>query len=119
MWYEWHSGTKVEDSETGKWHYNHQYSSYSQAVWVKGGSIVPVFSHDNCDSLMQCINNPIQLKIFLDENEEASGTIYFDNGELYNPTITDNQKAHLSFKFKNNQLTTTNLLGTTYDFPST
>jgi len=44
-----------------------------QAVFIKGGSVMPMLEHDECMALMSCFHNKLRLEVYLDENQEASG----------------------------------------------
>jgi len=37
-----------------------------QAIFVKGGHILPILQHENCMALLACIDNPITLEIYPD-----------------------------------------------------
>ena len=48
--------------------------------------------------------NPIKLEVYLDENGEAEGTLYIDDGETYEYETHD-AYAKVKFTFKDNVLT--------------
>ena len=52
-----------------------------QAVFVRGGTILPILLHDNCVSLLSCMSNEVRFEVYLDSNKKASGTLYLDDGE--------------------------------------
>lgn len=70
-----------------------------QAVFVKGGSIIPILQHDGCLALSECLENKINLEVYLDENLEASGQVFFDDGETFK---YQNESAYalVDFTFK-------------------
>lgn len=44
-----------------------------QAVFIKGGSILPTLLHDDCYALSKCYWNKIRLDVYIDSNNSASG----------------------------------------------
>lgn len=112
-WYGYRSGLKIPSNETGFWHTNIKYSTYDQAVFAKGGSIIPALSHEDCQAIDECINNPITLHVFCTDDQQAWGTVYFDDGHTYNYTMKDGS-AELSFEFDGSKLTSTNVSDNNY-----
>ena len=51
-----------------------------QAVFIKGGSILPVLLHDNCMALSKCYWDAIKLEVYLDSTGNAEGALYTDDG---------------------------------------
>eukprot|EP00347_Sterkiella_histriomuscorum_P011592 403371866 len=51
-----------------------------QGVFVKGGSIIPIKLHQDAESITQAKDMNINLEIYLDENNMASGSVYLDDG---------------------------------------
>ena len=84
-------------------------------MFAKAGEIVPILKNDNCKSILDCIDKPIMLKVFLTEDQTASGTLYLDDGETYNPQ--GNERAHISYVFNGEMLSAENILETSYSFP--
>lgn len=80
FWYNYIS--KVQTTGTGEWQ-EVILSDMEQATFIKGGSIIPVLLHDDCLALLTCIENPIRLEIYLDENDSATGWLYTDDGISY------------------------------------
>jgi len=78
-------------------------SDLEQAVFVRGGSILPILQHENCMSLTPCIQNDISLEVYLDDNDEATGSLYIDDGESYE-FQTNGQFAEISFSISGNTL---------------
>ena len=50
------------------------------------------------------MNNPIRLEIYLDENNEAEGTLYVDDGETYQYQEQEDY-ARIQFAYKDGLLT--------------
>ena len=80
LWYNYY--TKQQNLETGVWKTS-TLPDLEQAVFVRGGSVIPILLHEDCMALLPCIRNPIRLEVYLDENDEASGELYLDDGETY------------------------------------
>jgi len=59
---------------------------------------------ESCFALLDCIENPINLKIFLDSNLEAKGSLYLDDGFSLNNTVFANTTGRqlLTFTFRDN-----------------
>ena len=75
MWYSY--DTKLVDKNVGVW--NTVYLQDQQkAVFVKGGSIIPILLHENCMSLLSCINNPLRIEVYPDADGRAQGFLYLD-----------------------------------------
>jgi|Transcript_6459 alpha-glucosidase (family GH31 glycosyl hydrolase) len=51
-----------------------------QAVFVKGGAVLPILQHEDCTALTKCVNNGIRMEVYLDHEGEASGSFYTDDG---------------------------------------
>ena len=80
LWYNYYS--KQQSLDTGVWKTS-TLTDLEQAVFVRGGSVIPILLHEGCMALLPCIRNPIRLEVYLDENDEASGELYLDDGETY------------------------------------
>ena len=44
-----------------------------QAVFIKGGSIIPTLLHDDCMAISTCIEKKIRLDVYLDSSNKAKG----------------------------------------------
>lgn len=55
-------------------------SDLEQAVFVKGGAVLPKLLHDGCLALTQCIDEPIKLEVYQNIYGQASGNLYLDDG---------------------------------------
>ena len=85
-----------------------------QAVFVRGGSVLPILLHEDCMALLPCIRNPVRLEVYLDENDEASGDLYLDDGETYEFQNNPDGHARIQFGYSGNMLTSSNIDGTNY-----
>ena len=101
VWYNFY--TKQNRETVGQWHTT-LLSDLAQAVFVRGGTILPILHHENCMSILKCINDPIRLEVYLDENGEAEGKLYVDDGETYK-FQNKNEYALIKFKYHGNKLT--------------
>lgn len=70
-----------------------------QGVYVRGGSIIPIKLHQGAESIMQAKDNDINLEIFLEENNLASGSLYLDDGVTFKNS-KKNQRLFLNFILK-------------------
>ena len=89
-----------------------------QAVFMKGGSIVPILMHQDCMALTQCINNKISLHVYLDESGQASGSLYVDDG-LSHRYQTHSEYARVQFDMisENEGLKSSRIEENQYVFP--
>ena len=108
IWYNYY--TKVQSPSVGVWH-SAILSDLVQATFIRGGTILPILLHEECMALLTCMFNPIRLEIYLDENHEASGTLYVDDGETYRYQ-ENSEYARVQFNFKDNLLTSQRISGT-------
>ena len=54
-----------------------------QAVFVRGGSVLPILNHNGCLAILECIGNSINLEVYLDKDGKASGDLYVDYGHSF------------------------------------
>ena len=62
LWYNYYS--KNLDTATGQWN-SVLLPDLEQAIFVRGGSVLPVLLHEDCMALSTCINNDIRVEIYL------------------------------------------------------
>ena len=55
-------------------------ASLQQAVWFRGGFIIPELMHQNELSLLRALDNSIGLGIYPDSDGNAHGSLYLDDG---------------------------------------
>ena len=79
---------------------------------------MPQLNHYQCESLLNCINNGLTLKVYLDGDQNASGLLYVDDGETFNYQLPD-QSALLNFNFNIDHLSASFQSGAGYVFPET
>ena len=90
---EWVTGTPVTKT----------LSDIEQAVFIKGGSILPTLLHANCTALTKCVNGGIRLEVYLDDGMKASGKFYTDDGISFKHE-THGEFALVSFEYTNNSI---------------
>ena len=73
-------------------------------LFVRGGTVLPIKQHNRKLSLSRAFFMPIRLEIYLSERQEATGTLFFDDGVSFSYQ-KDNRKLLISYKFANNSLT--------------
>lgn len=78
-WYNFYSKSQEEGTPEGEW-VDLALSDLEQAVFIRGGSILPILLHDDCFSLIPCMRNDIRLEVYPDSEGNASGSLYFDDG---------------------------------------
>lgn len=93
-WYNYY--TKEQQSTTGQ-AITQLFSDLEQAVFIKGGAIMPVLLHDDCMAISKCIFDKIRLDVYLDSNGQASGSLYTDDGVSFEHT--DGAFAEVSFTY--------------------
>jgi len=52
-----------------------------QAVFVRGGTILPILLHEDCMALLPCKAKDIRFEIYPDSTAKATGTLNLDDGE--------------------------------------
>ena len=68
--------------------------------FIIGGNIIP-WTENIFKNSYEVVKQPISLKIFLNENLESKGNLYYDDGISLN---VDNDFIYLNIKFENNEL---------------
>jgi len=79
-WYNYYSKTLEESTPEGEW-VEVALPDLEQAVFVRGGTILPILLHENCMALLPCMMNDISFEIYPDSTGKATGTLYLDDGE--------------------------------------
>lgn len=111
-WYNHISG-KVE-TEVGN--VTRNLGDLEQAVFVKGGSVIPTLLHDDCYALTKCIADKIRLDVYLDNDSKATGTMYTDDGKSFKHE-TNNEYAIIDFNFDGGFTSKIASTEATYTFP--
>ncbi|CDW86977.1 neutral alpha-glucosidase ab [Stylonychia lemnae] len=75
-----------------------------QAAFIRGGTILPLRVQGSAMSLLQGMENDINLEIYLDEDDYAEGQLYLDDGISFDYQKS-NEKVIIQYKFENNILT--------------
>ena len=81
-------------------------SDLEQVVYIKGGSIIPILLHDNCMALTKCVENAIRLEVYLDDDSNAAGSLYTDDGVSFLHS-TVGEYATISYQWSGTGLTST------------
>jgi len=87
-----------------------------QAVFIKGGSVMPTLLHDDCYALTKCINDKIRLDVYIDENNHASGSLYTDDGVSFKH-VSDAAFAEVNFIYDGGFKSILVSDSSKYDFP--
>lgn len=87
-----------------------------QAVFIKGGSVMPTLLHDDCMAISTCMFDKIRLDVYLDADQKASGNLYTDDGVSFKHE-TDKEYATVAFKFDGNLSSELTSTEATYTFP--
>ena len=106
LWYNYY--TKELASSTGS-HQTVTLPDLEQAVFIRGGSILPILLHEECLALLKCYKNPIRLEMYLDEAQEAAGQLYIDDGLSYE--YQDGAYAKIQFDYQDSLLTSERIEG--------
>ena len=85
-----------------------------QAVFIRGGSVLPILEHEGCLALLQCFQNQVRFEVYLDDNREAQGELYLDDGETYEYLNDTDGHARVQITYRDNTLTSENIAGTDY-----
>ena len=78
-----------------------------QAVFVRGGSILPILNHEWCLAILDCIGNSINLEVYLDKDGKASGDLYVDDGRSFAYQNDPDASVHVKFTFDGRYLKAT------------
>ena len=120
-WFNFYNKQAVESTLEDEW-VTVTLSDLEQAVFVRGGSILPILKHDDCLAILACINNDIRLEVYPDSGDEDSGMglLYLDDGRSFDYSIdADKNSAQMVFSYVGNRLLATLNVGTGYtDIPN-
>jgi len=112
-WYNYYS--KKVEQVTGK-AVTRYLPDLEQAVFIKGGSVMPTLLHDDCYALTKCINDKIRLDVYIDDNNHASGSLYTDDGVSFKH-VSDAEFAEVNFTYDGGFRSTRVSDSSKYDFP--
>jgi len=87
-------------------------SDLEQAIFVKGGAIIPKLQHEGCLALTQCIDEPISVEVYQNMYGQASGSLYLDDGVSLD--YQNGAYESFNFSFNGNHLTAVNANDSTY-----
>ena len=102
-WYNYYS--KKGETVTGE-AITRNLPDLEQAVFIKGGSVLPMLLHDGCMAVSTCIFDKIRLEVYPDSDSQASGALYTDDGVSFEHETAD-AFATVSFNFNGGSLTST------------
>lgn len=97
-WYEFQTG-KIMDSNEFSYIEN---ELEDIPVFIKGGSILPLYEFDSIRSTMDLKTFPISLLIAPDNKGNAKGYLYLDNGETFN--YQTGEFTLVKFEYENSKL---------------
>jgi len=89
-----------------------------QAVFIKGGSVIPTLLHDDCMAISSCIFDKIRLDVYLDNSQKAAGRLYTDDGVSFKHE-TGKEYAIVKFTFDGGFKSELVSTDATYTFPET
>ena len=110
-WYCYKSLQVVKESKDSKREVTVKYDSGRTAVFVKGGSIIPKKLQIRRSSELM-LNDPYLLLIAVDDKDEASGSVYIDDGKSLD-FVNNNGFINKLFDFDGKRLTSKNFDGAT------
>lgn len=87
-----------------------------QAVFIKGGSVLPTLLHDDCMAISNCIFDKIRLDVYLDNDSKASGQLYTDDGVSFKH-VDAAEFATVDFKFDGSFTSSLTSDASKYAFP--
>lgn len=97
-WYNYYTKALQTSTPEGEW-VDEAFADLDQAVFVRGGSILPVLQHEDCMSLLPCMRNNITLEVYPvgSGDLEAYGDLYLDDGSSFNYTDQEAKSARLTY----------------------
>lgn len=111
-WYNYYSKAQVDN--TSDW-VTTALPDLEQAVFVRAGTVLPILLHEDCPSILSCINNDVRLEVYPDANEMAFGSMYLDDGSSFNYTDKEAGSARISLQYSKQRLTVSTEYGHSYD----
>lgn len=112
-WYNYYSKKQERKLPTP---YTRNLPDLEQAVFIKGGSVIPILLHDDCMAISTCMFDMIRLDVYLDDYQKASGSLYTDDGVSFKHE-TDKEYATVAFKFDGNLSSELTSTDADYTFP--
>ena len=113
-WYNFYTKALQESTPEGEW-VETALSDLEQAVFIRGGSVLPILLHDDCVSLIPCMRKDIRLEVYPDSEGNASGSLYLDDGSSFEFTNRESKSARLSFSYLDATLSVSFKYGSLYD----
>lgn len=81
-WYNYFTKESEPSTPEGK-SVSRALNDLEQAVFVRGGSILPIKEHKDCMALLPCMLHNIWLEVYPDTENKATGSLYLDDGYSY------------------------------------
>lgn len=106
-WYYYYSKKQETNCESKR------IPEHEQGMFMRGGSIIPMLMHNKQLALLRAINDPIELQIYLDRDDQAEGLLYLDDGHSFRYK-THNEKTLMHYSYEDGILTATKLLDSEY-----
>lgn len=97
IWYKYPSGDILTDTTVAV-------DLIETPVYLRGGKIIATFARAG-KSALDTLSGPLILYVALDENGEAEGEVYLDDGVSYN--FVNGEYIRKTFRFSNSKLTST------------
>ena len=65
---------------------------------------MPILLHDDCFSLLSCMQNDLRLEVYPCSAGKASGSLYLDDGASFEFTDRESKSARLNFQYSDNTM---------------
>lgn len=114
VWYNYYS--KKVETVTGT-AVTRNLKDLDQAVFIKGGAVMPTLLHDDCYAISKCIFDKIRLDVYLDQDGHASGSLYTDDGVSFEHE-DDEAYATVSFRLDGEFTSSRTSAASKYSFPA-
>jgi lysosomal alpha-glucosidase len=108
IWYDYHTGHVVSEGDAKNVTIDVPLTDINLAV--RGGRILPTIPSKNVTTHSHK-SLPFAIIAALDEDEHASGDLYWDDGDQVDAHTNENAHAHVKFTVKNSKLTVTEPTG--------
>ena len=115
-WYHFYNKTRVAGTPQGQW-VTEALPDLEQAVYVRGGQILPILQHDDCMALLPCLKNNVSLEVYPSETVSASGALYIDDGTSFDYKSSTANYTRVTFYMNAGALRAVVDTGGTYSQP--
>ncbi len=83
-------------------------------MFIRGGTILPILLHDDCLALLDCIKNDIKLDVYLDQTNQAHGSLYLDDGTSFDYMDKQSKLARFRFDYTDGTVESSVIFGDDY-----